>query len=127
MVTKTGATRGDRAGKNSKGSALFLPETDVAPRSRHRPLAAGCTICPKLVVERVLATRFGFFQRAVDVDLSGVVLGVGDGVDAHRRTDGIGSKSITALDFVECAGFLDGDHVPGANIILKGLLQVDSV
>src|SRR5712692_10834047 len=106
---------------------LLLPELDAAPRGRHRPHAAGCSIGAKLVVERGVAAGLGLSQRTIDVDLGGVGPGIGNGVDAHRRADGVRGKRVAALNLVERPGLFARDHVPRADVILEGLLQTASV
>src|SRR6266849_1243912 len=106
---------------------LLLPELNAAPRGCHRPHAAGCPIGAELVVERGVAAGLGLSQRTIDVDLSGVGPGIGNGVNAYRRADGVGGQGCAALDLIERAGLFDRDQIPRADVILEGLLQTDSV
>src|SRR5713101_6274729 len=116
-----------RPRRDSSARNLLLPELDAAPRGRHRPHAAGCSIGAKLVVERGVAAGLGLSQRTIDVDLGGVGPGIGNGVDAHRRADGVRGQGCATLDLIERAGLLDRDQIPWADVILEGLLQTDSV
>src|SRR5262249_13295031 len=106
---------------------LLFPETDLAPRSRHRSLAARGAVGAELVVERVLSAGLGLLQRTIDVDLRGVGRRVGDCVDPHGCADGVGGQRVATLDLVECAWLLDRNQVPRSGSILEGLLQADSV
>src|SRR5690349_3403039 len=100
---------------------------NVAPRSRDWPLSAGCPVCAKFVVERSVAAGLGLSQRTIDVDLGRVVLGVCNSVDPHGSTDGVRSQGCASLNLVKRARLFDRDQVPWADVILKGLLQADSV
>src|SRR5262245_5835469 len=85
---------------NVTAPGLLPPEGDIAPGSGDGSLSAGGAVDAELVIERGYAIGVSDPQRTIDIDLAGTSFRVGDGVDAHRRTDGVARQGRAAVDVV---------------------------